>query len=114
MPLLPEHGFKCYLLVTSWLQTVRNLLQKESLLDALHYTQKGSFWERPEYSCVRSYSKKEGLSDQGSGGRFSWQKHKQMLSCFDFFPVAFLANKRKKLNLVGGQFKVVHHTPWKS
>lgn len=37
-------------------------------------------------------------------GRFSWQEQKQML---DFFPVALLANERKKLNLLGGQFQVV-------
>lgn len=39
---------------------------------------------------------KENLCDQGSGGKFSWQKLKQTLSCFDSFPVAFLANGGKR------------------
>lgn len=58
---------------------------------------------------------KENLCDQGSGGKFSWQKLKQMLSCFDFFPVALLASQGKRnYTPLGGQlFHVVRLGDWK-
>lgn len=69
------------------------------------YTHKTGFWEREKiwfYSLLFSHGRgfffffEENLCDQGSRGKFSWQKLKQMLSCFDFFPVAFLANQGKR------------------
>lgn len=54
--------------------------------------------KRQKYGSIHLFSHGErtilkgNQYDQGSGGKFSWQKLKQMLSCFEFFPVAFLAN----------------------
>lgn len=45
------------------------------------------------------FFKKGNQYDQGSRGKFSWQKLKQMLSCFEFLPVAFLANRGKRIKL---------------
>lgn len=41
------------------------------------------------FMCKRFFLK--NLCDQESRGKFPWQNLKQMLCCFDFFPVAFLA-----------------------
>lgn len=48
------------------------------------------------FTWKRIFFKKGNQYDQGSGGKFSWQKLKQMLSCFEFFPVAFLATQGKR------------------
>lgn len=48
------------------------------------------------FHMEEDYFKKGNQYDQGSGGKFSWQKLKQMLSCFEFFPVAFLARWGKR------------------
>lgn len=62
-------------------------------------TYKIGFWKREKLLFshgIGFFFFKGNLCDQGSGGKFSWQELKQMLSCFDFFPVAFLANWGKR------------------
>lgn len=77
-----------------------NLLQKESVCWP-HYT---THRKKGQNTVVFRIIPKERTCMIKEVGRFSWQEQKQML---DFFPVALLANERKKLNLLGGQFQVV-------